>query len=253
MKEVKYNYTFRDGHDFTRHRNWFQYSGENKGFFIKPHINIGQLYDHNETISFVSTQKNNTTTESFHINIWTLKVENKNWSINYIVKKIKLNQHIPKGEYSFSKNAYNCEVLANIIEGKNIKYEHEIPLFWKKFDLLHGRNITIPEQGSSRDQFLRVIPLYTIGDLFHRRSTDFPIDIENEIFLFLTFKDLDSFYLISNLNRSSITHFDMPLLSFQLDNQYILSIRILGDGKELINKKFTLNAKKWNDIQLIPK
>ncbi len=53
-----------------------------------------------------------------------------------------------------------------------------------------------PEQAYSREEFLRVIPLYIVG-----KSTDFPLETENEILLFVTLKDLDSFYFISNLNR----------------------------------------------------
>lgn len=108
--------------------------------------------------------------------------------------------------------------------------------------------MNLTQEVEFREQFLKVLPLYIVGRLFQNEDIVFPTDTENEIILFITIQGLNSFYIVSDMNYSEITFYDLELLTLDFNNNYTLYIRIMDDNKEVYNKKFQLQVNSWNDI-----
>lgn len=170
--------------------------------------------------------------------------------INSIFQKIKLNNLIPSkiGNISFSKDITKSRILLNVITNRKTMFDNDIPLFWKRYWSLGKNRINLTQDVESREQILKVLPLAIVTRLFQNKDIAFPPDTENEIILFVTIHGLNSFYIVSIMDRSEITSYDLELLTLSFNNSYTFSIRIMDDDKEVHNRKFQLRVNSWNDV-----
>lgn len=256
LKETKYIHLHKNQYGCRRSKRRNQVSRENKGFFIKPRLNFIRLEDYVETITCRSSKTN--IPQSFCIKIWTLRIENKNININQVFKKVKLNKFLPRrlGRYSLSKDITACSVLFNVIVNRQTKYNLDIPLSWKRGHFPNPNQKNPNEEIESREEFLKILPFNTMNDIPQSKIISFPTKTYSELILFITFQDLSSFYIISDMgsndmdmdnevNLNTLSH-----LSLKFNNSYEISFRIFDGNKEINNKKFRLRANSWDNIEI---
>jgi hypothetical protein len=242
LKILKYNKNHLATDLFGRHlihvhskSNNEQYRKNQKNFF-KPRIKIN--HDLIKSQIQILVELNDGNIKKFPINIWSLKIQNKNDKFPW-----------------YSTNATNCECNINIIQNEtSLKIAKLFPiesLTKLEFPSIHSNNKDI-----GIDEFIqKVCKLFDNKikfdqDIDRGTSQEFPfiITLENIDFFYILIKQ-NTIFDYTEANFSEETYTVNPK-KFEFD-KYEIDIKInCNERKDERGKRYTLDINSWEDVKL---
>ncbi|MGC1932313.1 MAG: hypothetical protein WA667_25355 [Candidatus Nitrosopolaris sp.] len=145
----------------------------------------------------------------------------------------------------------NCRAEARIFRNK-IDSGNVIPLLWSTSDKLP----TSCHAGFSfdKEEINDVFAVEYIGDLFTVGTSYIviPPRVVSELFLFFTFSESDSMYLVTHTSEDCLTTENLISIPFSELNQHTFLIKFYGEEYSRSEAEmFRLEAKCWNDVNLV--
>ena len=193
-------------------------------FFRRPHIEINYLKPH--SVNNVTLTSNEDRPEIFDVNVWTIRVKNKNYG-------------------PFSRNASKCRVELTLF--KNGRDDDTFRLPWNDDAL--PPTCDYRDSLVDRNEYKSKLPFCYIGRLIHEQSNPtIPVGEERDIILACTFRELDALYIVS---QKTIGENDVISVRFNASDNYSILLKFYSEEyKDAQGKNFKLKANSWNDVKL---